>query len=124
MTSADYAAVFVLVCLGIVVVILIGLILFNIARYKSAHATQNDNMQRGENDEIMPENTESITLKKEFPAPWRAKVWTDAVPPVKEMEAEKFTTKSKRRQAPVIIRASGATERPGLKQSPVTMKKY
>lgn len=122
MTSVNSSVVGVLVCLGIALILLIGLISYNFARGRSIHSSLINTAQREEKDSPMPENSDSIIMKKEFPAPWRAKVWTEALPPASQLtaDAENSSPKFKNRQTPVIVRTAGATERPVVKKSSVT----
>ena len=107
----------VFVFLGIAVIILIGYFSYSIASRKPLSKAPIEIAPKKEKDSpIMPIN--SITTQKDFPTPWFAKVTTgvsssNSQPAIDE---EPVASKHPKRPVPVVIMASGATERPSVKK--------
>lgn len=119
-----YTTIGLLVSLGITVIILVGFLSYSFARRKLMHSDTPETPPKEEKNDPMAHKDESGAPQKEFPAPWHAKVTTEALPPNGKQApaAEKSPSKAKGRPAPVVIMVSGSTERPVVKKVAASVK--
>lgn len=109
------SAIGVIVCLGIAATILSGFLAYRIARRKPPGGVTDETEPKKEKDGVMTQKSENGATPKDFPAPWHAKVSTEALPP-SQPTGDKSAPKPKSRPAPVVMMVSGSTERPAVKR--------
>ncbi len=114
----NLTSIVVFACMGIAAIILVGFLSYTFARRKQTGGGTCETPLTEGKDSPMTHNNEKTSTQKNFPAPWHAKVSTEALPPGSQQAAadKSPTPKSKERPAPVVIMVSGSTERPPVKR--------